>query len=366
MTRTMFVIFAKTLEKYSVHSFHKGPLFHRWLPNGEANAIVINDKENKAIVEIWFERYGFVNDRFIQFSYERKEVDPAIMARQAVLDAGPIHGRITLEVSKDELEAVQKNRKGDSAYEAVGKRLVKKIIPSKVIRFLRILKITYGQHWIDVPDYWNSQFESLGGYCQSWQMEWSIDGKNWSKFLPNQPLSIINLEIGGSSWTELIHQDDWTKLAELMQSDYDPPLAGVLVSYAHELYDQGKWRQAFIEGVSALEIAIKEFYRREDCGDKEIQDALKAFWNLPLKTQLAIALFRCGKAQQSNITDAQKAIGIRNDVVHKGYEPTEADKDVFPALLCAINALLPDPSFRFPTNYIGNELRKSVEDWSKE
>lgn len=44
-----------------------GPIFHRWLPDGENDSIYIRTNSENGIVKAWFERCGFVQDGWIKF-----------------------------------------------------------------------------------------------------------------------------------------------------------------------------------------------------------------------------------------------------------------------------------------------------------
>ncbi len=59
-----------------------GPLFYRWLPDGEKNAITLSTNDDNANLKVWFERYGFVDGGFVRFSYDRREVTPDIIHTQ--------------------------------------------------------------------------------------------------------------------------------------------------------------------------------------------------------------------------------------------------------------------------------------------
>ena len=45
-----------------VHWIGSGPLFHRWLPDGEKDAIPLDTGEPDVELRVWFERLGFVDD----------------------------------------------------------------------------------------------------------------------------------------------------------------------------------------------------------------------------------------------------------------------------------------------------------------
>ncbi|MBI5476340.1 MAG: hypothetical protein HY964_06355 [Ignavibacteriales bacterium] len=373
MSDILLVRFAKHLKRSELKfSSHEGPLFHRWLPDGERDAITVTDSKTNTIVKLWFERWGFVDSSMIMFDYNRKEVNPDIITRQAVLDAGPLYGNIRLSVSSDELNAVRQNRKGDSTYEALGKRLVKNIIYPQVLRFLNMFRINFGQYWIALPTDWDSRQCSLGHYCRHWNMKWSNDdGASWSDFIPNEEKISLTLRIcGEQTWRELLHESDWREIQDLTQSGYEPSFAGTLITLAHELADQDKLRHAFIEGITALEVAIEEFYKQKFKNDETLRDALKSYWELPLRTRLAsvtLAATSSGSVISSDdVLGALRAIEIRNRVVHEGVDPQVEDGKHLAALLRVASALLLGSHFRFPPSNIGNEIRRSEKEWEKD
>jgi hypothetical protein len=145
---TLFLKFAIHLENYNIDFGPKGPLTHRWMPNGQSDAIDLDVGNSDYILKVWFERRGYVRDGMIEFDYKRKEVEPAIIPKQVVLEAGPMTGSFTIkDVSDVELEAVKGNKEGDPNYISLGKRIVS-IIQPPVSNLLRILRIQYGQYWL--------------------------------------------------------------------------------------------------------------------------------------------------------------------------------------------------------------------------
>jgi len=142
--------FALHLSDYNVDTLHRhaGPLFHRWLPDGLTDDIVVPRPEQDAIIRIWFERRGYISEHgYIVHDPNRYEVDPSVVSRQGVLDAGPLFGSIALEhVPANELTAVRDNAVESSAYVALGTRIVKKLIDptlqqlTQISRFAQILR----------------------------------------------------------------------------------------------------------------------------------------------------------------------------------------------------------------------------------
>jgi hypothetical protein len=133
----------------SVNVAH-GPIFNRWLPNGEADALVYCPDENTEI-KLWFERRGYTGERgFIEYDLNRREVDPTIMERQEVLKGGPLVGRVTLRnLSAEDLRPIIEDTKGAPKYVALGKKVTHLLSP-RIRRLVSILRTCYGQYWIRV------------------------------------------------------------------------------------------------------------------------------------------------------------------------------------------------------------------------
>jgi len=192
-------------------------------------------------------------------------------------------------------------------------------------------------------------------------MKWSIDeGKTWYDFSPTKKeRAPINLFVNAGVGRDLIHQSDWEALKDVLETGYDPPFPMILISRAHELADQGLWRHAFIEGVTALELAIQTFYRERARSDKVFQESLKSFWELPLRTQLltiVLAAQNFGDPSSEDIRSALRAIEIRNNLVHEGFDKDESDEKCLRALLRVAGALNSGPGLRLPPMPSGNSL----------
>src|SRR5262245_16545944 len=168
---TLLLRFAVVLESASVEPYdplsgerRHGPLFHKWLPNGERDAIDLNVDEPEAELRVWFEQNGFFENGRIKFDYERKELDETMISQHPVLDAGPLIGILKLPNTPDDaLDAIQEQRVGDPAYVAFGRR-VAHLIYRPVARLLDVLRTNYGQYWIGELKEWNSHEQTLGSY----------------------------------------------------------------------------------------------------------------------------------------------------------------------------------------------------------
>jgi hypothetical protein len=114
---------------FEAHHQPFGPLFHRWLPDGETDAMEISTGDPGVVLRLWFERCGFVERGFVRFDYDRREVDPEVMRQQTPLHGGPLRGRFELsDVSEDVMVAIRSNNTGDAAYKSFGKRVVNRLL----------------------------------------------------------------------------------------------------------------------------------------------------------------------------------------------------------------------------------------------
>ena len=368
--RQLFIRFGVRLNDYSLEEIEQrqGPLFHRWLPDGEKDAITLDTEDENLLIRVWFERRGFSDGTFIRYDQERREVDPEVMAEQALLDAGPLMGEVTVYgLSEEELTPIIQNKIGDTTYVALGTRVAKTLYAS-VSKLLDLLRINYGQYWIRELETWDSRQRSLGSYCGGvFRMVWSIDGENWSKFVPNEQTQSGYLEVGPRpSYSEYLSEENWRQLEEVIRASDSPSPAAVFLARSHRLMDREDVRYAFIEGVTALEMALGEFMRRNLSSSESLLKSIEPFYNIPLPARLATvsAVLREGSSQDLEL--GLKAIKTRNEVIHDGKDSFDRDDRAHLAgLLRATAALLSPPSFKFPSNIPGNE-RRPLEQWHEE
>lgn len=361
--------FKINLEDYSVsiHPRHHGPLFHRWLPDGEKDAIVLDTGDPNAELKVWFERLGFKHKDFIEFDYTRREVEPETIPKQAILDAGPLVGLLEIHaVSEEESVSLRENKVGDARYVALGKKIVS-LIHVPVARFLDVLRTNYGQYWIRGLEKWDSRKESLARYCSlPLNLEWSLDeGKTWARFMPDEPTARLTVTMSTArSFREYLTKDDWQELAKVSREGHEPSLAALLLARAHQFLDQGNLKHALIEGVSALEVALEELVHQKLDGDNSLAKSMQAFWQLPLPARLIPVVSTLGTARLEDVKLAVEAIDMRNKVVHDGWDPPERAQHELSGLVNTVAALLPSPRFKFPTVNPGNKIMP-LEEWEK-
>lgn len=367
MSTLLKLKFRIILEDYSLEGVarHHGPLFHRWLPDGERDAISLDTGDPNAELKVWFERRGFVDNGFIRFDYGRREVAPEIIPTQAILCAGPLMGLLEIRgLSDEELAPLSENQVGDEQYIALGKKIVKEWLYPSVSRFLNILRANCGQYWIRELRKWDSREESLGIYCSNeLGMKWSLDdGKTWNPFLPDAPVVTLMATVR-QNFGEYLTEEDWQELEGVVREGYEPTLAALLLGRAHQLSDQGNLRYGFVEGVSALEAALDEFVRQRLRGADSLLESMQAFWTLPLPAQLT-TVGTTLRISLQDIEDTIKAIDIRNKVIHEGFNPPGDTKIKLSRLLKTAAALLSGPRFKFPFANSGNAIMP-LENWER-
>lgn len=368
-TNQIVIRYKLTLKRWDLDDlFHDWVLFHRWLPDGPDDAITHMSSDGNTKTAFWFERHGYVGGEGIQFELDRHDVSDEVMDRQAVLESGPLHARVTIDDVKTEvIEAVRERKRGDPDYVTFAKRLIKEHLYPALSNFTRTIRYHFGQYWIRDFESWDSRQESLGRYCKNLSMEASVDdGRTWLEFIPNEPTS------GGMQFTlEFVHpklfitRDDWKELQMTFANIPEPSVAVQVLNYAHELLDQGHLRHALVEIVTALEIAVNDFMRRATGGKGIAADAAQSFYDTPLPAKVAtICLARDVDRQDLDLTlDAIKA---RNCLVHEAKQPPDECKTSIRAALRVCASFLEGPFFKFPPNNTGNTLVEDTTQWSKQ
>lgn len=369
---TLLLKFYVYLKRIDVMRDFEGPLFHRWLPDGEKDALVLNvGTEKNVVLKVWFERRGFLERSFIQYDVTRKEVDPDVIPTQAALTAGSLFGSLEIQgLTEEEVTPIRENKIGDTNYMAVGDRVVNKLIYPSVNRFITTLRGKYGQYWIRELPKWDSRNDTLGGYCHFIRLKWSLDqGVTWSDFHPDEPIAYTTAISGTpESFHKYLTQDDWKDLAQISSQKYELPLATTFLARANQLLDEEDYKYALIEGITALELAVSETIKPKLQADDNLVKSIQRFWTLPISTQVIIVATLSGRISQENLSHSLQAIeisnSIRNEAVHEGKIPSGEMKAHISGLLNTIAALLFGSSYKLPSARLGNRIM-SVEAWKQ-
>jgi hypothetical protein len=352
------------LESHDVKFSPNGPLFHRYMPDGKNEAITLDIRDRDFILKVWLERRGFVRDGMIEFDIQKTEVDPAIIPKQAVLDGGPLSCLLEMNgMSAHQVELVRNEKIGDADFIKLGKEIAHKIEPA-INNFLNIIRIKYGQYWIQNLKPFDSRRSSIGGYFSSLETKYSLDdGKTWKKFHPDQPSHTAHVMMGGD-YHYYLSKEDWLTIRTVSNDKFDPSVAMNCLVQAHQYMDQGALKHAIIEGVTALELSIEEFFQRKLEGNETLIKKLGEFKQLHLPTKTTMISASIGISGKE-LEDVLEIIEIRNNIAHRGISIEEfAVRKKLQTLLNIVSTLVFGTKYRFPGANHGNSL-KTAEEWEK-
>lgn len=328
----------------------KGPLFSRWLPNGEAEAITLDTGKSDYILQVWFEHRASVdNSGFIVYDYNIKNQIPnEKIEKQSLLDGGLLFGKLLLKnLSDNQYLVVKENKVGDSEYRDLGKLVIQTILFPRLSAFINFIRHHYGQFWLRPLKQWDSRTHSLGRYCQHINLTWSDTGEDWHKFLPDEVMGNETITVSKFSEEEYLSAQDWQDLSKSRPEHYQPTIAEELLCRTHELTNRGEFRYAFIEGITGLELALGEFTRTRLKRLSIETNSNNQFPNIPLDQKLTIISLAIGNINTEDFKMALEAIKTRNKIVHEGAHINNASEQQLLGLLKVIATLLPGPR-KFP------------------
>jgi hypothetical protein len=347
----------------------EGALFTQWLPAGEEDALVLTEPDDPNRVAVWYERRAKNRHGFLEWDPEGRDFDVEIMKRQGKLDAGRLKGEfLAATVSDAEHAAIRLNKieakQGVTfgvlanelpEYVQLAKRLIKILYPP-LSRFIEILRKQYGQYWIQELRTWDSRTTRLGQYCNSLDLKWwSEEDQLWYRFLPTSlGHTIIVQRPPGRGYGEYLTETDWRDL-QAGNCRREVPSELLLLGQVSKHLDYGEYRQAFVEAIAGLEIAITRRLS-SDGQHKSVRSALTAFIDQSsLKSQAAVVLKIAG-VTDTDIKMVIRAIDIRNQVAHEGYSATPEEALVLRQVLRIIATFVGLNELKIPALDSGNWL----------
>lgn len=342
-----------------------GPLFHRFVPNGPNDAVSLTPEGDPHEIRVWFARSAKLEGGFLEWEKHGSQFDESVMRRQAKLEGGPLFGEMLVDASDEEMESLLRNPKAlnesfgqdtgdDPHYVAIGKRVIKVLHP-RLENFISTLRNQYGQYWLEELPEWDSRQNTLGTYCSSvlslvW---WNEKTQDWRRFLPTNSGSTITFQRPpGRGYAEYLTEDDWRRLQR------SRCLANVstevqLLGSATRALDQGEYRHAFIEVISALELAVAG---RLNSSGELAKRAIQGFLDRETQSaQVAVVLLAI-QADSAEIEEALKAIKVRNRVAHEGYAPSPSEATALRSVMKTIQRLTELEEIKNPAMTSGNVL----------
>lgn len=295
------------------------PKFSEWLPNGQEDALDIPTGNDRIELQLWFERYGFLDGNLLRFDLEQRLPANAKTPKQAPLDAGPLHGLLKWGVlDKSHLDGLNAGPESEG-YIELGK-LIYDFLQPKLAATVETIRTVFGQYWVpSFPD-WDSRHISLGSYFMSaLRAKWSLDeGTTWQHFSPE--MAYMNLEMFSRhiDGNQYLSEDDWRGLADCVQERRSFSLASQTIARAMYMNDEGRCGHALVDAVTSLELAIGEYLG--DClrGIEGAVEKSKPFHQLPMPARLAV-LVGALDIDSESVEKALEAIELRNRVVHDGH-----------------------------------------------
>jgi hypothetical protein len=343
-----------------------GPVFHRFVPDGENDAVFLTPEGDPHEIRVWLQRAAKKEGDFLRWDRHGSEFDVATMRRQAKLEGGPLRGEMVMpDVSGDELGSLFRNPKapGDSfgqdvgddlPYVALGKRVIEVLQP-RLRNFISTLRNQYGQYWLEEPLSCDSRRSTLGTYCSSMLglLWWNDKTQDWRRFLPTNSGSTISPgRLPGRGYEEYLSEEDWRRLQRtrcLSNVSTEVQLLG----NATRALDFGEYRQSFIGVVSALELVVS---RRLASPSAMVQSAIQSFQNRETQSaQIAVTLLATG-ACVDEIENALKALKVRNRVAHEGYLPTVDEAAALRKVITTIQKLAGLEEIKNPVFTLSNML----------
>jgi hypothetical protein len=186
-------------------------------------------------------------------------------------------------------------------------------------------------------------------------------GGEWRPFLPTYQGIISTPE--QPTYKQYITQSDWATIQSSVGAE-PLPLWITLATKAHEFASQRLLRQAFVEAVTALEVALGAHLRAR-LPQKIATESLNKYFDLPLSTQLATAVGFASPSAATLLPGALKAIATRNRVVHEAYEPREGESGDVYDLLRAIASITLGYELKFPRPSLGSNASAPPEAWER-
>lgn len=310
-----------------------GPLFHKFLPYGKGNCVqkICNEYE----IKLWFEPRGYLENMGFFITDPDKEIIPSedIIKRQSKVDAGYLHGQLELfDIEPNTLTELYNLTLIESEYMKLGKKGYN-ILYENIYDFTYILRFYYGQYWLRLPEKWDSRKETLSNYYGSTinLAFYNTNDNKWHAFEPSKSKTIfvsVSLDLNDPSYKLYINQSEWENIKKHFKTGVNKSKTLEYLQYAHASYQSENYSKAYIEIVTALDLAIDEHFDKLKTNNKEIQNQLQRFTDLPLNTKFSNICLLLNLCSEKEIEQSLEVIKIRNKIVHEGYVIEKDDNPV--------------------------------------
>lgn len=322
----------------------KGVSFHRWLPAGETDALVLLE-QGGARLTVWFR--------------SNEVVSQDAMDQEGLLEAQSVQGELTLPVSDSEAEMLGRALDVEPAVYGVAERVIRFVDPP-LERLIDVLRVNFGQYWLRSWRPWDPQRQSLGGRCFAIRLRCSVEGGEPVPVVPDLPDSAGTQHSSAFGHDEYIGREDWEALMRLCTATEGPSIAVRTIASAHELLDRREFRHALIEAVTGTELAIKQLILARCERRRALVDATKQAMGARLIAQMVMVSAHLPGLSTRALEAAVKGVELRHALVHHAKGEDREFAIATTSLLEFARAILGASKIRFP----GRELMKERQtDW---
>lgn len=120
----------------------------------------------------------------------------------------------------------------------------------------------------------------------------------------------------------------------------------------HQFIEDNHLREAIIQAVTALEVALNEFIHRKTRLNKMLSEHLHGFGALGLPARLSTVATLSGALTAMQVESALKLAEMYQRIVRDGWEPAATAREEVRHAMQTIAALLDGPAFKFPSYYV--------------
>lgn len=216
-------------------------------------------------------------------------------------------------------------------YKILGEQVLRAALQNfnKMLSYFRNYKCQYG-----IKEY-TIDFDRMPYYFNCFNAIVKSKTYDWIRWFPSLT-DCFTLTI--LSENTYLKKEEWSEVEKFINERNQPDLISELLANAEFLADNGHERSAIIEAISALEIGIHEFSRYPKYNNFIHPDALARIPKEKLASlveklglrgtisYLIPILFKPEIMPEELINDCQKAVDIRNNVVHNGQREVNHEK----------------------------------------
>ncbi len=182
-------------------TFGEGPRFHRWLPEGEVDAIALRVRDipdpntSATSLKVWFDCRGTWDTARIRVDPRGDPIPPEVAERQGHITAGPLLALLELEIPDASARSLVDDAVGTHPYEELG-RAAYTAVHRPIAEFVDLLRYAYGQFWLRPVEAIRDREKKTASYFARRNAHWSIDGgATWKRFLPGTVTSEIEVMV---------------------------------------------------------------------------------------------------------------------------------------------------------------------------